>query len=195
MERFLCLDIGDKRIGVAVSDPFNTYALPVKTITRKNLKTDLSAVYELYFEKSATSEYFKIRVDGTYTFTPNENKLLYGSCSAADVTLYLKVNSNWSQASAKFSVHYNDNDEFVALTQIGESDVYKLEHYNFKAHSSILFARHDSSGTYTWDTKWNQTSDIVYDGSGGNDNPAKSMYTLNDGWDYCGGSWSFYSAE
>lgn len=148
-----------------------------------------------YFEKSATSEYFKIRVDGTYTFTPNENKLLYGSCSAADVTLYLKVNSNWSQASAKFSVHYNDNDEFVALTQIGESDVYKLEHYNFKAHSSILFARHDSSGTYTWDTKWNQTSDIVYDGSGGNDNPAKSMYTLNDGWDYCGGSWSFYSAE
>ena len=148
-----------------------------------------------YFEKSATSEYFKIRVDGTYTFTPNENKLLYGSCSAADVTLYLKVNSNWSQDSAKFSVHYNDNDEFVALTQIGESDVYKLEHYNFKAHASILFARHDSSGTYTWGTKWNQTSDIAYDGSGGNDNPAKSMYTLNDGWDYCGGSWSIYSAE
>ena len=148
-----------------------------------------------YFEKSTTSEYFKVRVDGTYTLNPNEYKLLYGTCSAADVTLYLKVNSNWSQDGAKFSVHYNDNDTFVALSQIGESDVYKLEHYNFKDHPSILFARHDTSGTYTWDTKWNQTSDIVYDGAGGNDNPAKSMYTLNDGWDYCGGSWSIYSAE
>lgn len=47
MKRYLCLDIGDKRIGVAVSDPFNSYALPVETYTRKNLKLDLEkmAVY------------------------------------------------------------------------------------------------------------------------------------------------------
>ena len=44
MERYLCLDIGDKRIGVAVSDPFNKYALPVETYHRKNLKTDLLAM-------------------------------------------------------------------------------------------------------------------------------------------------------
>ena len=46
MERFLCLDIGDKRIGVAVSDPFNTYSLPVETYNRKNLKTDLLKMEE-----------------------------------------------------------------------------------------------------------------------------------------------------
>ena len=55
MERFLCLDIGDKRIGVAVSDPFNSYALPVSTYTRKNLATDLKYMCALAREKAATA--------------------------------------------------------------------------------------------------------------------------------------------
>ena len=54
MERYLCLDIGDKRIGVAVSDPFNSYSLPVQTYVRKNLKTDLDAIAKLVAEKGAT---------------------------------------------------------------------------------------------------------------------------------------------
>ncbi len=55
MERFLCLDIGDKRIGIAVSDPFNTYSLPVETYCRKNLKTDLERISQYVKEKSATA--------------------------------------------------------------------------------------------------------------------------------------------
>jgi len=55
VERFLCLDIGDKRIGVAVSDPFNSYSLPVETYHRKNLKTDLSKIAEYVKEKGATA--------------------------------------------------------------------------------------------------------------------------------------------
>ena len=55
MKRFLCLDIGDKRIGVAVSDPFNTYSLPVETYNRKNLKLDLIKISEYVKEKSATA--------------------------------------------------------------------------------------------------------------------------------------------
>lgn len=55
MERFLCLDIGDKRIGIAVSDPFNSYALPVETYHRKNLKTDLQKILFYIKEKSATA--------------------------------------------------------------------------------------------------------------------------------------------
>lgn len=54
MKRFLCLDIGDKRIGVAVSDPFNTYALPVETYHRKNLRTDLAKIAEYVKAKGAT---------------------------------------------------------------------------------------------------------------------------------------------
>ena len=51
----MCLDIGDKRIGIAVSDPFNTYSLPVETYNRKNLKTDLLKIETLVKEKSATA--------------------------------------------------------------------------------------------------------------------------------------------
>ena len=55
VERFVCLDIGDKRIGIAVSDPFNEYALPVNTYHRKNLKTDLEYMSALAKEKCATA--------------------------------------------------------------------------------------------------------------------------------------------
>ena len=54
VERYLCLDIGDKRIGVAVSDPFNSYSLPVETYHRKNLKTDLLKVAEYVKQKGIT---------------------------------------------------------------------------------------------------------------------------------------------
>ncbi len=51
----MCLDIGDKRIGVAVSDPFNSYALPVETYHRKNLRTDLEKISKYVKEKCATA--------------------------------------------------------------------------------------------------------------------------------------------
>ena len=51
----MCLDIGDKRIGIAVSDPFNSYSLPVETYHRKNLKTDLQKIASYVKEKSATA--------------------------------------------------------------------------------------------------------------------------------------------
>ena len=51
----MCLDIGDKRIGIAVSDPFNSYALPVETYTRKNLRTDLDKIASLVKDKCATA--------------------------------------------------------------------------------------------------------------------------------------------
>ncbi len=55
MERFLCLDIGDKRIGVAVSDPFNSYALPVETYSRKNLRLDLEKIKGYVKDKGITA--------------------------------------------------------------------------------------------------------------------------------------------
>ena len=51
----MALDIGDKRIGIAVSDPFNEYALPVETYNRKNLKTDLIAIKKYVKDKFATA--------------------------------------------------------------------------------------------------------------------------------------------
>lgn len=54
MERYVAFDIGDKRIGVAVSDPFNTYALPSQTYFRKGFKEDVAALAELAKQKGAT---------------------------------------------------------------------------------------------------------------------------------------------
>ena len=55
MERFVAFDIGDKRIGVAVSDPFNTYALPSETYFRKGFKADVEAVAKIARDKGATT--------------------------------------------------------------------------------------------------------------------------------------------
>ena len=55
MERYVAFDIGDKRIGVAVSDPFNTYALPSQTYFRKGFEADVKALAQIAKEKGATA--------------------------------------------------------------------------------------------------------------------------------------------
>lgn len=54
MERYVAFDVGDKRIGVAVSDPFNTYALPSETYVRKGFKVDVEALVNIALQKGAT---------------------------------------------------------------------------------------------------------------------------------------------
>lgn len=41
MKKYIAFDIGDKRIGIAVSDPFGSMALPLQTYHRKNLAEDV----------------------------------------------------------------------------------------------------------------------------------------------------------
>ncbi len=55
MERYVAFDIGDRRIGVAVSDPFNTYALPSHTYFRKGFRQDIAALAAIAAEKGATA--------------------------------------------------------------------------------------------------------------------------------------------
>lgn len=45
----MALDVGSKRIGIAVADPSGTFALPVGTVERTNLRSDLERLVE-YFE-------------------------------------------------------------------------------------------------------------------------------------------------
>lgn len=52
--KLIAYDIGTKRVGVAVSDPFMSMALPDKTYWRKNLKTDVDYLCGLAKEKGAT---------------------------------------------------------------------------------------------------------------------------------------------
>lgn len=53
-KRVIALDIGNKRIGVAVSDPFNEYAMPCETYARtRNIDEDAKALVKLAKEKNA----------------------------------------------------------------------------------------------------------------------------------------------
>lgn len=49
----LALDVGTKRIGVAVADPSGTFALPVTVIERTNLRADLERIVALAREYNA----------------------------------------------------------------------------------------------------------------------------------------------
>jgi putative Holliday junction resolvase len=48
----LALDVGSKRIGVAVADPTGSFALPLTVIERTNLKADLARISQLAAEHS-----------------------------------------------------------------------------------------------------------------------------------------------
>jgi putative holliday junction resolvase len=49
----LALDVGERRIGVAVSDPSESFALPLRTIERTRLHDDLVAILEIAKEQAA----------------------------------------------------------------------------------------------------------------------------------------------
>src|SRR6185437_14826635 len=53
MARILSLDVGDKRIGVAVCDPPGLVVTPLMTIHRKNMQTDVAKVATLVTEQEA----------------------------------------------------------------------------------------------------------------------------------------------
>jgi putative Holliday junction resolvase len=53
MGRILSLDVGDKRIGVAVSDPTGMLVTPLVTVQRKNMKSDVARLAALAAEQEA----------------------------------------------------------------------------------------------------------------------------------------------
>lgn len=54
MQRMLGLDLGTKRIGVAVSDSLNIIAQSVGTIERRSIKNDIKKIQDLIREYSAS---------------------------------------------------------------------------------------------------------------------------------------------
>lgn len=54
MDRILGLDVGDKKIGIAVSDPFGQTAQGVATLPRRNFKKDCEAILNFVREYQAS---------------------------------------------------------------------------------------------------------------------------------------------
>jgi putative holliday junction resolvase len=51
----MALDVGSKRIGIAVADPSESFALPVATLNRTNKRDDFAAIKE-YLQEYAVNE-------------------------------------------------------------------------------------------------------------------------------------------
>ncbi len=51
--QIVALDVGERRIGIAVSDPFGSFALPYGTIERTNIKADLAAIVAIAAERGS----------------------------------------------------------------------------------------------------------------------------------------------
>jgi len=69
-ERILCLDVGDMRIGVAVSDPLRTIATPVEVIRRVGWGPDCRRIKELCdrYETETVLSGLPLNMDGTEGF-------------------------------------------------------------------------------------------------------------------------------
>lgn len=84
MERYVAFDIGDKRIGVAVSDPYNTYALPSCTYIRKGISADVPALLAIAAEKGASKIIcgLPVNADGTESVQTAKTKRFINELAA-----------------------------------------------------------------------------------------------------------------
>lgn len=100
-----------------------------------------------------------------------------------DNNLYLKPNSNWTQANARFAAYFFGNGEkWVSMTDSDSDGIYEVEKQ--VGYPSVIFCRmNPGNSENNWDNKWNQTGDLDIPTNGNN------LYTINTGsWDQ--GTWS-----
>ena len=120
--------------------------------------------------------------------------LLVGTTSAwaanitGGTTLYLKPNSNWTKDGARFAAYLcngSSSAKWYSMSDCNGDGIYEMTVNSSESHKNVIFCRmNGSNSTNNWDNKWNQTSDLTWDGT-------KNQYTVKDGtWDYGGGTWS-----
>ena len=76
--------------------------------------------------------------------------------------MYLKPNSNWKQASARFAAYFfgGDSNEWADMADTNGDGTYEVELPDAK-YSNIIFARMDgSTNENNWDNRWNQTVNL-----------------------------------
>ena len=112
---------------------------------------------------------------------------------AADETvLYLKPNSNWLQANARFAVYFfNNGEQWVDMELVDSAEnIYSVTVPD--GFKDLIFCRMNPGTTdNNWNNKWNQSGDLKVPTDGTN------LFAINAGeWD-CGtnGVWSTYSVE
>lgn len=89
-ERILCLDIGDVRIGIAVSDPTRTIASPVEVLTRVGWGPDVKHIKALCdkYETTQVLSGLPLNMDGSEGFQAKKVKDFCAQLEKAGLTVY-----------------------------------------------------------------------------------------------------------
>ena len=106
--------------------------------------------------------------------------------------LYLKPNSNWASADARFAAYfYGSGDAWESMTEVeAGSGIYKVT-VPSGSWTNVIFCRMDpSTDANNWDTRWNQSGDLTFDGT-------NDLCTIKDGEWNCGSNvtWSVYGGQ
>lgn len=91
-ERIVALDIGDVRIGVAVSDPTRTIASPVEVITRVGWGPDTRRIREICdrYETSLVLSGLPLNMDGSEGFQARKVRDLCAQLEKAGLTVFFQ---------------------------------------------------------------------------------------------------------
>ena len=76
MERYMGLDVGDKTIGIAISDPFFITAQGYSTIFRENQKKDINEILDIIKEQNITRIIVGLPKNMNNTIGPQGEKVL-----------------------------------------------------------------------------------------------------------------------
>ena len=78
--------------------------------------------------------------------------------------VYLKPNTNWKEASARFAARFwddSDNDIWADMSDSNSDGTYEVELPDVK-YTNVIFCRMNPSTTENnWDNKWDQTNDLT----------------------------------
>ena len=91
-ERIVALDIGDVRIGVAVSDPTRTVASPVEVITRVGWGPDTRAIKAICerYETALVVSGLPLNMDGSEGFQAQKVRNLCAQLEKAGLTVFFQ---------------------------------------------------------------------------------------------------------
>lgn len=113
-ERVVALDIGSKRIGIAVSDPFNSYALPDDAyICTKNLEQDILNIRQILQDKLATTIVcgMPLNVDGTESIQTVRTKKFIEALKKVVNLPIVTVDERYTSISARESLQMQNTQK------------------------------------------------------------------------------------
>lgn len=123
--------------------------------------------YDVYLSADAATAYFM--TPGLLPGEAPEPEGIY----AEEGWVYLKPNSNWTQAGARFAIYFFGNgDTWVSMTKVEGTNYYGVNILDIisKGYTSMIFCRMNPGASENkWENKWNQTGDLkVSDFTSGN---------------------------